>query len=116
MNEEIKKIIEENPLALATINKKGEPDIIAVASVKLKDNKIIITDNYMKTTIENIEYNPNISLVGWNKKMEGYNIRGIAEYFIKGAWIDYVKSIPENKDEPCKGAIVIEIKQYKKSK
>jgi hypothetical protein len=47
--------------------------------------------------------------------MEGYNIDGRAEYFTEGAWLDFVKSIPENKDEPCKGAIVIEIKNIKKS-
>jgi hypothetical protein len=50
MEDKIKKIIEENPLA--TVNQKGEPHVIGVASVKVKDEKIIVTDNYMKTTIE----------------------------------------------------------------
>jgi len=30
-----------------------------------------------------------------------------AQYFNKGEWVDKVKAMPENKDEPAKGAILI---------
>ena len=114
MEEEIKKIIEENPVALATIDNEGKPYVIAVASVKVKDNEIIITNNYMKKTIENLKNSPNVSLVVWNKDLEGYKIQGIAEYFSEGEFFDFVKSLEENKNEPCKGVIVIEINEIKK--
>ena len=114
MEEEIKKIIEENAVALASIGADGNPYCIAVAYVKVKDDKIVITANYMNTTLENIKNNPNVCLVVWNKDWTGYQIKGKAEYFEEGEYIDFVKVIPENKDEPCKGALVVEINKIKK--
>ncbi len=111
---EVKKIIEKNPVALATINEERKPYAIAVAFVKVKDNKIIITNNYMNNTIKNISNNKNVSLVVWDKKMHGYQINGTAEHFESGEWYDFVKSFKENKDEPCKGALVIELNSIKK--
>ena len=114
MEEEIKKIIEKNPVALSTINREGKPYVIAVASVKVKNDKIVITDNYMENTVNNLKDYPNVSLVVWNKEWKGYNIQGKAEYYDKGLFFDFVKSLKENKNEPCKGAIVIEINNTKK--
>ena len=114
ISSEIKKIIEENPLALATVDKKGKPYVIAVAFAKVENNKIIITNNYMKRTINNLQYCLKISLVGWDRKWEGYNFQGKAKYFDKGEWLGFVKSLKENKKEPCRGAIVIEINEIKK--
>lgn len=114
MNDEVKKIIEENVVALASVGTDGNPYCIAVAYVKVKDEKIVITANYMNTTINNIKNNSNICLTVWNKEWIGYQIKGHAEYFDEGKWRDFVKAIPENKDEPCKGALVIEINNVKK--
>jgi len=114
MEEKIKKTIEKNPIALSTISREGKPYVIAVASVKVKDDKIIITDNYMGKTIENLKNSSDVSLVVWNKDWKGYNIQGKAEYFDNGAYLDFVKSLKENENEPCKGAIVIEINEIKK--
>ena len=111
--EEIKKIIEENPLALATI-KEGKPYVIAVAYVKIKNNKIVITDNYMKTTINNIKNNHTVSLAVWNKNWEGYQINGEAKYYDSGEYLEFVKSLEENKDESPKGAIVVKINEIKR--
>ena len=114
MEKEVIKIIEKNPVAIATCSKEGKPHVIAVAYVKVKDNKIVISDNYMRTTIENIKENPEISLASWNKKWEGYRINGKVEYFETGEYYDFVKSIEENKEEPCKGAVVVTINEIKK--
>lgn len=111
--EDIKEIIERNPLALATI-KDGKPYVIAVAYVKVKDGKIIITNNYMKTTVENIKKDNNVSLAVWNKKWEGYQINGEAEYYDSGDYLDFVKSLKENKDESPKGAVVVKVNEIKK--
>jgi len=112
MEKEIKKIIEKNPVALATTDEKGNPYCIAVADVKVIDNKLLIGDNYMKNTIENIKNNKNVCLVVWNKDLVGYQLKGSAEYFKEGKWLELVKKI--HKGYPAKGAIVIDIKQIKK--
>lgn len=111
--EKIKEIIEGNPLALATIN-ENKPYVIAVAYVKVKDSKLIITDNYMKATIENIKKNNKVSLAVWNKDWEGYQISGEAEHFNSEEYYDFVKNIEKNKEEPCKGAVVVKINNIKK--
>jgi hypothetical protein len=42
--------------------------------------------------------------------MDGWRINGKAEYFDSGEWLDFVKNMPENKDEPANGALVVDIK------
>lgn len=106
-------MIEENPLALATI-KNGKPYVIAVAYVKVKDNKIIITNNYMRTCVENIKNNSEVSLAVWDKNWHGYQINGKAKYFTNGKWLGFIKRIKENRSEPCRGAIVVKINNIKK--
>jgi len=113
INEGIKKMIEENVVAFASCDDNGNLRNIAVAFVKVKDNKIIITNNYMKTTLENIKKNNNVSLAVWEEE-NGFGIDGAAEYYEEGEWYDFVKSLKENEDEPCKGAIVIEVNNVRK--
>jgi nitroimidazol reductase NimA-like FMN-containing flavoprotein (pyridoxamine 5'-phosphate oxidase superfamily) len=108
----IKNILEEATVAVSTI-KDNKPYAIAVLYVKVKDDKIIITDNYMRSTVENIRKNPYICLVFW-KEQEGWRIEGKASYFNSGKWVEFVKSIEENKGEPLKGAIVIDINKITK--
>jgi len=118
INEGIKKMIEHNALGFATINKDGTPHNIAVGYVKaVSDNELIITSNYLVKTIENIERNPNVSLVVWARNWEenciGYELIGKAKYFTDGKWIEFIKKIPINKGEPCKGAISVIINKIK---
>ena len=113
MDDKIKKMIEENPMALATIDKSGNPYCIAIADVKIvSEDKILIGDNYMKITLENINQNKNVCLVVWDNNMEGYQFVGEAEYFKEGEWVDKVKEI--HKGYPAKGAIFVKINDIKK--
>jgi predicted pyridoxine 5'-phosphate oxidase superfamily flavin-nucleotide-binding protein len=105
-----KNIIENNPVALSTINSDGTPNVIAVACVKVvSKNQILITDNFMKQTRENILANPHVCTAVWDKDCNGYKFVGKAEYHMIGKWKDYVKIMPENKGLAAKGAIIINI-------
>ena len=119
IGDELKRLIEENPLALATVDEKGNLHCIAVAFVKfVSENQILITDNYMTKTRENILRNPNVALVVWNKDWEencvGYELKGVAEYFTEGEWYEKAKQIPENEGEPCKGVVLVTLVGTKK--
>ena len=113
---EIRKVVETEPVAVATVDTSGNPHVIAVAEARvIDDNKILITDNYMRQTKENINQNGKISLVVWDKEMKGYNIDGNAKYYDKGEHLDKVKSMKENKGMPAKGAIVVNVTKIMKS-
>ncbi len=113
ISEEMKKIIEENPLALATVDGSGRPNVIAVACVKvISPTELVITDNYMNITKNNIRPEREICLAVWTKDEEkGYKIRGAAQYHSSGKWLSHVKSLPGNKNLPAKGAIIVKISE-----
>lgn len=118
INEGIKNMVENNALGFASVDELGNPHNIAVAFVKVvSDNELVVSDNCLNETIENIKRNPNISLVVWAKDWEenciGYELKGVAEYFIDGKWIEFIKKIPINEGEPCKGAILIKVNKIK---
>lgn len=119
INEEQKHLIENNVIAIATIDKDSNPHCIAVAAVKvISTNQVLITNNFMNKTPENIKTNNKLSFAVWNKEWEddcfGYEFIGTADYFSSGKWHDAVKSLEENKGLPAKGAIVVTIEKVKK--
>jgi predicted pyridoxine 5'-phosphate oxidase superfamily flavin-nucleotide-binding protein len=118
INEGMKKMIEENAMGLATIGNDGKPHNVAVGYAKvISGDELLLTNNYLNETIENIRENNNIALVVWNKNWKeeciGYELKGTALYFNEGKWIEFIKKIPINKGEPCKGAILIKINNVK---
>jgi predicted pyridoxine 5'-phosphate oxidase superfamily flavin-nucleotide-binding protein len=107
---EIKLIIENNPVVLSTVMEGNKPNAIGVASVKVVlDDQILITDNYMNQTKEDIIKNNNVCVIVWDKELKGYKIIGKAEYFINGEWKKYVEQMPENNGLPAKGAILLKV-------
>lgn len=119
INSGIKKLIEKNALALATIDENGNPHCVAVGYPKVvSKNQIILSVIYIVETIKNIERNNNVALVVWNKNWEevceGYELKGKAEYFTSGKWKEFVDNLPENKNESAKGTILITVDKIKK--
>jgi len=118
INPGIQRIIEDNALGLATTDRNGNPHNIAVGYTKvISKNQIVISDNWLNETITNLKSNPNIALVvwasNWKENCIGYELKGTAEYFTEGKWIEFIKKIPINKDEPCKGAILVTVNKIK---
>lgn len=107
----IKKTIENNPVVVATTMKNDKPNAVAVAFVKVVDDKIIITDNYMNQTVKDLKNNNYVCLLTWDKKWQGYKIIGQAEYFISGKWKKFTENMKENKGLPAKGAILVKVKK-----
>lgn len=117
INKELKKLIEENALALATIDEHCNPHCIAVADVKVvSKNRILIGDNYLVETVKNIRRNSNVALVVWDKNWKrncvGYELKGVVKYFKTGRWREMVKRI--HKGFPAKGAILVTIKKIRR--
>ncbi len=109
---EIKDLIENNPVAFATVIDNVKPNIIGVASVKvISENEILVTDNYMSQTKNDIIKNNNVCLIVWDKNLKGYKLIGKAEYFSKGKWKKFVEEMKDNVGFPAKGAILIKVEK-----
>lgn len=107
---ETKNLIEENPVSFATVDGESNPNVIGVAYVKVvSDNEIVITDNFMKQTRENIIANSNVCLAVWDKDWNGSKIIGTATYHKDGKWKEFVKKMPENEGMAAKAAILIKV-------
>jgi uncharacterized pyridoxamine 5'-phosphate oxidase family protein len=101
-----KSLVEKNALALATVGARG-PHVVGVAFVKLREGKLIVTNNYMRSTVRNIALNPRVALAVWDKKWHGCEVFGRAKHYTSGKWLRFVRSLKENAGEPCRGALVI---------
>ncbi|MAG39776.1 hypothetical protein CMI41_02310 [Candidatus Pacearchaeota archaeon] len=110
--EDIKDKLEKATVSVATVTSENKPHSIAIMYAKVNGGKIIITNNYMNSTIKNLESNPYVSLVFWEGE-SGWRIDGKVTYFDSGDWLDFVKSLPENDGEPARGALVIDIENVK---
>jgi len=108
----IKKLIENNPVVVATVLDRKFPNAVVVAFVKvISGGEVLITDNYLNQTIKDLKQNNNACLLVWNDEEEGYKIIGRAQYFKSGKWKKAVEEIKENKGLPAKGAILVKVKK-----
>lgn len=109
----IKKMLEGQAVALATINSDdGKPRNIAMEINKIEGDKIIMTDNHLHKCVENIKKNCYVSIVFWTEEM-GVRIDGEAEHQTEGKWFDYVRNLETNRGYNPKGAIVIKVQEVK---
>jgi predicted pyridoxine 5'-phosphate oxidase superfamily flavin-nucleotide-binding protein len=113
ISDEARELIETRPVAISTCT-LDRPNISVAAYLKIVNDQIIITDNYMAKTISNINKNRKIELAVWGDDLVGYKIVGTAAYEDSGLWLDFVRNLKENDGLPAKGAIVITINDIKK--
>jgi uncharacterized protein len=108
-----KQLLENNALALASADKFGKPNVIAVGSVKVVGpDLILVSDNFMSKTKHNLLENKQISLAVWSKNGEaGFQFKGKAKYFTVGKWKDMVNTNPDNLPYPHKGAILVTVSE-----
>lgn len=110
MNENVIKILKENLWYLATYS--NEPNAVPVVFKDItEDGRLIIGDVFLETTLNNIKANKKIAVsVCDTKTMEGYQIKGTAEYITDGAIVNTFKKMVEDmfKDQiTAKGALII---------
>lgn len=106
-----KNLLEKEAIALATVNEDGSPNVIPVAEARVvESNKVLITDNFMKLTANNLKRDPRVCISVWSKDWEeGYKFVGQADYQETGKWVDKVKQMKENKGLPAKAAVLVSV-------
>ena len=112
LNENVKKILENSMWDLATCA-DGEPNVVPVAfKFVTDDGRLAVGDVFLETTLNNIRANNGriaISVYD-SKSLEGYQVKGRAEYLTSGEIVDTFKQMVEkmfNGAATAKGALLI---------
>lgn len=112
LNENVVKLLKEGMWDLATCA-NGEPNVVPVAFKDVTDDgKLLVGDVFLETTLNNIQANDGkIAISVYDaKNLEGYQVKGTAEYVTEGAVVDTFKAMVEkmfNDAATAKGALII---------
>lgn len=112
LNENVIKLLKGSMWDLATCA-NGEPNVVPVAFKDVTpDGKLAVGDVFLDTTIKNLKENDGrIAISVYDaQKLEGYQIKGTAQYVTEGETVKTFKSMVEqmfNGAATAKGALII---------
>ena len=112
LNENVIKVLKENMWDLATCL-DGIPNVVPVAfKTVTPEGKLAVGDVFLDTTLWNLKENGGrIAVSAYNANtLEGYQIKGIAEYTTEGTLVDNFKLLVESMFKgaaTAKGALLI---------
>ena len=112
LNESVVKLLKEGMWNLATCA-NGEPNVVPVAFKDVTEGgKLVVGDVFLETTLKNIKANEGkIAIFAYDtKSLEGYQIKGTAEYVTEGAIVAAFKTAVEGMFKgaaTAKGALII---------
>ena len=112
LNENVVKLLKASMWDLATCS-NGEPNVVPVAFKDVtEDGKLVVGDVFLEATLKNIQANDGkIAISAYDaQNLEGYQIKGKAEYVTEGKIVDIFKAIVEkmfNSAATAKGALII---------
>lgn len=106
--ENIKKLLKGGKtIFLATSSKSAIPNLVAVESCGLVDDKILIADCHLDKTLVNLKENNKVSILTTDDDREYFQIKGRVEYQIKGEHFDKISKELEGTGYKLKGVIVV---------
>jgi hypothetical protein len=114
MTKEMIEAINNDLVFVATVNRDGIPNVVPIGFARpLDENTILIADNFMKKTRENLEANPKISFVTKDSTKCPYQFKGSVEIFTEGKYFDTVTEWGQNamtKLSP-KAAVLVKVEE-----
>lgn len=112
LNESVVKLLKESVWDLATCA-DGEPNVVPVAFKDVtEDGKLLVGDVFLETTLNNIKANNGkIAISVYDtQNLEGYQIKGTAQYVTEGEVVNTFKAMVEEMFHgaaTAKGALII---------
>ena len=112
MNENVKKLLKTGMWDLATCA-GGEPNVVPVAFKDVTDDgKLVVGDVFLETTLNNLKADDgSIAISVYSaENLEGYQIKGTAEYVTEGKVVETFKAMVESMFHgaaTAKGALII---------
>lgn len=88
---------------LATSDKNGKPNGVPIGIVKVKDDEIVLADNFMNKTRQNLEDNPVAAVTYWSGEDHyGYQLKGKVRIETTGEDFDAMAASMEERKLPFK--------------
>lgn len=112
LTEAVKKVLAENMWDLATCS-DNQPNVVPVAFKDVTaDGKLVIGDVFLETTLKNLQASDGkIAISVYNAtSLEGYQIKGTAEYVTSGELVETFKKAVETMFHgaaTAKGALIV---------
>ena len=112
INDEMIKLLEEARLwILATADRDGMPNAVPIRWTKiLANDTLMLVDNYMRKSVENIAVNPKVAISVW-KDLTGYQFKGTASIETSGVNFENGKKmvLEGNPKLNPKGVIILRV-------
>ena len=112
INNEMIKLLEEARIwVLATADGEGVPNAVPIRWTKILTNDtLMLVDNYMKKSVDNIAANPNVAVSAW-KDSTGYQFKGTASIETSGANFENGKkmALEGNPKLNPKGVVILRV-------
>ncbi len=97
MTKEMIDALEKDLVFLATASSDGVPNVVPIGFARpIDEETILIADNYMNKTRQNLEKNPWISLVTKDATKCPFQFKGKVEIFESGKYFDTVTEWGQN--------------------
>ncbi|MHC1631975.1 MAG: pyridoxamine 5'-phosphate oxidase family protein [Methanotrichaceae archaeon] len=91
MPTEVRETLEKQRiLPIATATADGKPNVVYIGTLKILDDETLaLADNFFKKTEANLEQNPWVSIVCWDKEVrKSFQIKGKAIFHDEGEIYD----------------------------
>ena len=112
INDEMIGVLKETRLwILATADSDGMPNAVPIRWTKiLADDTLMLVDNFMKKSVDNIAANPNVAISVW-KDSTGYQFKGTATIETSGVNFENGKKmvLEGNPKLNPKGVVVLRV-------
>jgi len=108
--EEVRELFEEEKYhQLATCSADGIPNLSNIGGKYIQaDGKIVVVDNHMSKTKDNVLANPHVAILVRREKLS-FQIKGVCRYVTSGPEYEEARTWMKAKGDkyPAKGALVI---------
>jgi hypothetical protein len=101
MSEDVKRVINNNFVHLATSSKDGKPNVVPVGLCRaISDHELLIVDVFFKKTRKKLEENSQVAIaVEALEELRAYQLKGVAKIFTKGELYGRALEIMKEQDK-----------------
>jgi predicted pyridoxine 5'-phosphate oxidase superfamily flavin-nucleotide-binding protein len=104
---------QQRVLPIATADMTGKPNVVFVGVWKILDDEtIMIVDNYLYKTKKNIEENPRLAFVVYDReKKKSFQLKCSVNIETSGKRFEEARTMAESKKLPGNAAVILTVKE-----